>query len=67
MRTLSATCVAIAEAVRTAELRLVERASRFGGTFIAIEDEHGVIEVANDGWEAVARVSGVIQQLERAR
>ena len=45
MRTLSATCLAIAIAHKIGSLRLVERASRFGGTFIAIEDDHGLIEV----------------------
>jgi len=59
MKTLSATCVAIALASKHGTLRLVERPSRLGGTFVAIEDGKGVIEVANDMKEAMARVAGV--------
>jgi hypothetical protein len=64
LRTLSATCVAIAIADKAGTLRLVERPSRFGGTCIAIEDAAGVIEVANDRAEADARVAAI---RERAR
>jgi hypothetical protein len=61
MRTLSATCVAIALANREGHLRLVERESRFGGTFISLEDRFGVIEVADDMAAAQARVAEVAQ------
>jgi hypothetical protein len=59
MFTLSATCVAIALADERGTLRLVERASRFGGTFIALEDECGLIEVANDLAEAEGRIAAL--------
>lgn len=45
---LSSTDLAIALAAKRGTLRLVERPSRFGDTFVAIEDEHGIIEVADD-------------------
>ncbi len=38
-------------------LRLVERPSRFGGAFVAIEDGFGLIEVADDMSAALARVA----------
>ncbi len=59
MFTLSATCVAIALASKQGALRLVERPSRLGGTYVAIEDDRGLIEVANDMAEAKARVASV--------
>jgi hypothetical protein len=64
LRTLSATCVAIAIADKAGTLRLVECVSRFGDTFISIEDAHGIIEVAKDRAEADARVAAI---RERAR
>ena len=59
MLTLSATCLAIAIANKAGTIRLVERASRFGGTYVAIEDDYGVIEVANDMAEAQRRIAEV--------
>lgn len=59
MFTLSATCVAIALADKAGSLRLVERASRFGGTFIALEDERGLIEVADSMEAARTRVDAL--------
>jgi hypothetical protein len=56
MFTLSATCVAIAIADKAGTLRMVERPSRFGGTFIALEDARGLIEVAMTMEEARDRV-----------
>lgn len=57
---LSSNCLAIAIADERGTLRLVERASRFEGeTFIALEDEKGVIEVAADMAEAEARVAAL--------
>ncbi len=63
MRTLSATCLAIAIAHKAGTLRLVERASRLGGTFIAIEDDRGVIEVADDLASAEARVAEIARRV----
>lgn len=59
MRTLSATDLAIALAIKAGTLRLVERASRLGGTFVAIEDAVGVIEVASNMKEAQQRIEEV--------
>jgi hypothetical protein len=57
----SATDVAIANAAKRGTLRLIERPSRFGDTFIAIEDEVGLIEVALTKREADARVASVME------
>lgn len=65
MFTLSATCVAIALADKAGSLRMVERPSRFGGTFIALEDERGLIEVAMTMEEARARVDALRARLAR--
>lgn len=59
LRTLSATDLAIALASKAGTLRLVERPSRLGGTYIAIEDARGVIEVADDLASAEARVAAI--------
>lgn len=56
---ISATDLAIAVAAKRGSLRLTERASRLGGTFIAIEDDCGIIEVADDMAVAQARVQAV--------
>lgn len=63
MFTASATCVAIALAVKSDTLRMVERPSRFGGSFVAIEDAIGVIEVADDMPQALARVVRIKERL----
>jgi len=55
----SATDLAIACAMRRGDLRLVKRASRFGGEFIAIEDGCGLIEVQNSAAEAEARIAAI--------
>lgn len=55
MFALSAACLAIALADEAGTLRFVERESRFGGTFVAIFDDRGVIEVADDMAAAEAR------------
>lgn len=56
MLTLSATCLAIALADQAGSLRLVEREGRFG-SFIAIEDGVGLIEVALSWEEANVRLA----------
>jgi len=57
MQTFSATDYAIRAASASQALRLVERPSRFGGAFVAIEDGFGLIEVADDMSAALARVA----------
>ena len=59
---LSSACLSIALADECGTLRLVERTSRFGETFIAISDEFGMIEVANDMAEANQRVEKLRQR-----
>jgi hypothetical protein len=56
---LSATDFAIAVAVKAGTLTLTERPSRFGGTFVAVGDDHGIIEVANDMAAAHVRVAQI--------
>lgn len=52
----SATDYASAIAAKRGTLSLVERTSRFGGTFVAIGDDCGIIEVADDMSAAQRRV-----------
>lgn len=63
MLTLSATCLAIALADKAGLLRLVERPSRFGDTFISIEDATGVIEIALDWAEANQRIRAIRERV----
>ena len=60
---LSATDLAIAVALKSDTLTLQERASRFGDTYVAIGDEHGLIEVALTAAEAEARIEAIRQVL----
>lgn len=55
MLALSSACLAISLADERGTLQLVERESRFGGSYIAISDERGIIEVADDLPAAEAR------------
>ncbi len=55
----NSTSLAIALAIKTDSIRLIERPSRLGGTFIAISDDHGIIEVADTLQEAEARIAEV--------
>ena len=55
----NSTTLAIALAIKTNSIRLIERPSRLGGTFIAISDDHGIIEVAHTLQEAEARIAEV--------
>lgn len=59
IRTLSATDLAIAVAIKAGMLTLTERPSRFGDTYIAIADDHGLIEVQLTAGEAEARVAAI--------
>jgi len=59
MFALSSSDLAIALAIKAGDIRLVERTSRFGGTFIAIEDAVGVIEVQDDMTAATQRVASI--------
>jgi len=61
MRLLSATDLAIAVAHKAGTLTIVERPSRFGDTYIAIGDDHGLIEVALSRVEADARVAAIVE------
>lgn len=63
MRTLSATCLAIALADKAGTLSLVERPSRLGGTYVAICDDHGIIEASLDMAEAEARIEALRERL----
>lgn len=63
MKLLSATDVAIAMALRSSTLKVVERSGRFGA-YWAIEDAHGVIEVALSAAEADQRVSSIREALQ---
>lgn len=64
MRTLSITDLSIALAHKTGNLRYVERESRRGGTYVALEDDVGVIEVHDNLAEAKRRVDDVIVFVE---
>jgi len=55
----NSTTLAIALAIKTDSIRLIERPSRLGGTFIAISDDNGIIEVADTLQEAEARIAEV--------
>lgn len=65
MRSLSATCVAIALASKAGTLRLTERQGRFGA-YVAIEDAKGIIEVADDMSAAERRVAEVNRAAQAA-
>ena len=56
LKLISATDVAIALAAKAGTLTLTERASRFGGVYVVIGDEYGIIEVADDMEAARKRV-----------
>lgn len=58
MKLLSATDVAIAMALKSGDLKVVECEGRFG-PYWAIEDGFGLIEVALSADEADSRVSAI--------
>jgi hypothetical protein len=53
---LSSACLSIALADERGTLRMIERTSRFGDTFVAIADERGMIEIVDDMETAEERV-----------
>lgn len=57
-RLLSSTDLAIAVATRKGTLRIEDKQGRFG-PFVAISDDHGLIEVADDRPAAERRVAKV--------
>jgi hypothetical protein len=59
---LSSACLAIALADERGTLTLIERTDRWGGTYIAIADQHGTIEIADDLASAEARINGLRQR-----
>lgn len=62
MIALSSACLAIALADKAGALRLIEREGRFG-SFIAIEDAKGIIEVALDWAEAHQRINAIRERV----
>jgi len=59
MHIASSTDLAIAVAGRNGTLRIVERASRLGGTFFSIEDAVGVIETHFTRGEVDQRIDAI--------
>lgn len=59
MTNLPATDLAIAMALRSGNLRIEEITTRFGDIAIAICDAAGLIEIADSGRAAEARISDV--------
>jgi hypothetical protein len=59
---LSATDLAIALAAKAGTLTLTERPSRFGDTYVAIGDDRGIIEVADDMTAANTRVESITRR-----
>jgi hypothetical protein len=62
MLTLSATCLAIALADQAGTLSLTEEQGRFG-SFIAISDDRGLIEVALTQQEAADRINAIRERV----
>lgn len=56
---LSSACLALALADERGTLRMIERVSRFGDTFVALADEHGTIEIAETMTDATARMQAL--------
>lgn len=60
MKFASSTDVAITRAIRNETLKLVDRKSNYGlGWYVAIEDDHGTIEVHDFMSEANKRVETI--------
>ena len=61
---ISSADLALALALEAGTFRLVVRESSYGlGEFYSLEDDHGVIEVANSHEEAVTRIKQVEEAL----
>jgi hypothetical protein len=60
---LSSSCLAIALADEHGTLRMIERASRFGDTFIVLADERGTIEIAETMADATERVRALRERV----
>ncbi len=56
---LSSACLALALADERGTLRMIERVSRFGDTFVALADEHGTIEIAETMTDATVRMQAL--------
>ena len=57
---ISSADLALALAMEAGTFRLVVRESSYGlGEFYSLEDDHGVIEVANSHEDAVARIKQI--------
>jgi hypothetical protein len=64
MKLLSATDVAIAQAIKAGTLSVVERPSRFAGeTYFAISDDVGLIEVQLSQSAADERIAAIRSQI----
>ena len=62
MLAVSSQCLAIAKADQAGTLSLIEREGRFG-SFVAICDDRGTIEVADTLAEASARLAAIHAKL----
>ena len=62
--TLSLQDVAIAVAIQNKTLKLVKQQDRWGDYFVAIKDEQGTIEVADDEGAAMERVLDIQMRIE---
>lgn len=65
MRTLAIQDLNIAIALESRTLTVCERPSRLGGTYVAISDEHGIIEACLDMAEAEARIVSVFERIAK--
>ena len=62
MLAVSSQCFAIAQAAKAGTISLIEREGRFG-SFVAICDDRGTIEVADTHAEASARIDAIRARL----
>lgn len=62
MFALSSACLAIAIAAQAGTIRIEERKGRFG-TFAAIIDDRGTIEVADSIFDAQARINTILERV----